>query len=277
MRLLFREHIARLLTGEGFPAYNVASERRTQEWMVTNDPSIVIQDGPSVKGGFLECDIEIKSPAMRFCRQALHRIRKVVELINRSFDTSLNDSCGFHVHIGNRKKSFPLQTLKHLCMLTAMFEHQLNSLHPAHRFGNLHAKGPSAVFRGQNPWATLMMIQECKTKGELVLLYADNEGRVDRCFAYNLGPVVTSPNKTIEFRQHEGTLDLAKIVKWIKVAARMVVAMHETSTEDLAKLIGTCAFDPRYAIIDLLSWLGMENLIPYFSFNLHEHRRPEPL
>lgn len=277
MRFLLRNHITRLLTDNGFPAYNVVSEGGNQKWTVTNDTSIEIQDGPRGVGGFLECDIEIKSPAMRFCPKALRRVEKVIDLIKRNFDTSINESCGFHVHIGNRKKAFPLQTLKHLCMLTAMFEHQLNSLHPAHRVGNLHAKGPSAVFRGQNPWDTLMKIQGCKTKVELVLLYANNEGRLDRCFAYNLGPVVTSPNKTIEFRQHESTLDLEKIVNWVKVAARMVVAMHETSTEDLAKLISSCAFDPRYPVTDLLSWLKLNHLIRFYCFDLHQHQRPEPL
>lgn len=277
LRLLLRNHIFRLLNENGFPAYNVAFEGGSQKWTITNDTSIEIQDGPLVEGGFLECDVEIKSPAMRFCRKALRRVRKAIELITRNFDTSINNSCGFHVHIGNRKKSFPLQTLKHLCMLTAMFEHQLNSLHPAHRVGNLHAKGPSAVFRGQNPWNTLMKIQDCKTKGELVLLYANNEGRRDRCFAYNLAPLVAGPNKTIEFRQHEGTLDLEKIVNWVQVAARMVDAVHETSTEDLAKLISACAFDPRYTITHLLNWLRLGDLTPFYYRSLHEHQRPEPL
>lgn len=277
LRFLFREHITKFLIEKGFPTYNVASNGGNQKWTVTHDTSIEIQDGPRVGDGFLECDIEIKSPAMRFCPKALRQIKKVVRLLRRNFDMSMNESCGFHVHIGNRKKGFPLQALKHLCMLTAMFEHQLNSLHPAHRIGNLHAKSPSAAFKGQNPWDTLIKIQGCETKDALVLLYANNDGRLDRCFAYNLCPMVTHPNKTIEFRQHEGTLDVSKIMIWIGLAGRMVDAMHKTSTEDLAQLISTCAFDPTYTVSELLFGLKMGELIPFYSVQLHEHQRPEPL
>ena len=277
LRLIFREYITKLLTENGFPAYSVASDGGNQKWTVTNDTSIEIKDGPCTGDGFLQCDVEIKSPAMRFCPKALRQVRKVVRLIKRNFDTSMNTSCGFHVHIGNRKKGFPLQTLKHLCMLTAMFEHQLNSLHPAHRIGNLQAKGPSTVFRCQNPWDTLIKIQGCKTKDELVLLYANDDGRLDRCFAYNLCSMVTGPNKTIEFRQHEGTLDLPKIMNWIEVAAGMVDAMHETSTEDLAQLISTCAFEPNYTISDLLIRLKPGDLYAFYYTQLHEHQRPKSL
>lgn len=274
--LIFRDHITKFLTEKGFPTYNAASDGGNRKWTVTHDTSIEIKDGPRVGDGFLECDIEIKSPAMRFCPKALRRIRQVVRLLRRNFDMSLNKSCGFHVHIGNGKKGFPLQTLKHLCMLTVMFEHQLNSLHPAYRIGSLHAKGPSAVFRGQNPWDTLIKIQRCETKLALVRLYANNDGRLDRCFAYNLCPMLTHPNKTVEFRQHEGTIDVSKILSWIAVAARMVDAMHETSTEGLLRLISTCAFDPRYTVSDLLLGLKLEYLISFYAVQLHEHQRPEP-
>ena len=277
LRLLFREHIRKFLIEKGFPTYNVASDGGNQKWTITHDTSLEILDGPRIEDGFLECDIEIKSPAMRLCPKALRQIRQVVRQLMRNFDTSMNKSCGFHVHIGNRKKSFPLQTLKHLSMLTLVFEHQLNSLHPAHRIGNLHAKGPSAVFRGQNPWDTLIKIQRCETKHALVLLYANSDGRLDRSFAYNLCPIVTHPNKTIEFRQHEGTLDVSKINNWVAVAARMVEAMHETSTEDLLQLISTCAFDPRYTVSDLLLWLKLKDVIPFYAVQLHGHQRPEPL
>ena len=277
LSILFRQHVGDFLTRKGFPTYDVTSQEGDQKWTISNDTSIDIQDGPRAIDGYLECDIEIKSPALRFCAKALRRVEQVVRLIAREFDASVNTSCGLHVHVGNRKKGFPLQTLKNLCMLTTMFEHQLNSLHPAHRIGNHHAKGPSAVFRGQNPWDTLQKIQGCESKHKLVRLYANDEGLLDRRFAYNICPMVLGPHKTIEFRQHESTLEWSKIVNWIQVAGGIVEAMHEIDAFCLAQLISTCAFDHKFTITDLLPRLKMDELVPCYEGSLHTNERPEPI
>lgn len=274
---VFRRHLVNFLRSKGFPTYDVMSRGGDQQWTVAHDTSIEIKDGPRATDGFLECDIEIKSPAMRFCPKALRRVRDLVRVLTKGFDTSVNSSCGLHVHIGNQHKGFPLQTLKNFSMLTAMFENQLNNLHPAHRIGNFHTKGPSAVFKGQNPWDTLRAIQKCETKNELVLLYADSDGRPDRCFAYNLCPMVSGPHKTIEFRQHEGTLEGADIMNWIQVAGGLVNAMHKISFVDLARLIATEAFDPLYTIAELLLRLKLGALNQYYRDHSHRHQRPAPL
>ncbi|KAF6224520.1 hypothetical protein HO133_011097 [Letharia lupina] len=275
--ILFREHLVHLLRANGFPTYDVTSAGGNQKWTVSHDTSIDIKDGPRSQDGFLECDIEITSPAMRFCPKALRRVQHVIRTLTKHLDVSVNPSCGLHVHVGNQKAGFPLQTLKHFCILTALFEYQLNSLHPAHRIGNCHAKGPSAAFKGHDLWDTVRAIQGCETEEELVLLYADKEDRPDRCFAYNLCPMVFGSNKTIEFRQHEGTLEWSEIMNWVQVAGGMVDAMHDISSFGLAQLIGTCAFDPRFSVSDLLRRLRLKALVPYYSGHLHMHQRPEPV
>lgn len=276
LRILFRSFIAEFLSNKGYATYEVTSLGGDQKWTITNDASINIKEGPR-EDGFLECDIEIKSPAMILCEKALHRVQRVVRRLTRHFDVTLNNSCGLHVHIGNHNLGFPLETLKNFCTLTAMFEPQLNTLHPAHRIGNVHAKAPSAVFKAQNPWDTLRAIQRCRSTEELVLLYADFERRPDRCFAYNLCPMVFGPRKTIEFRQHTGTLNVSEISNWVQVAGGMVEAMHEISPVGLAQLINTGAFDPNFTVSDLFLWLEMEHLIPFYLGRLHVHRRPEPI
>ncbi len=272
---LFRRHVGDFLMEKGFPTY--ASQGGDQKWTISNDTSIETEDSPRATDGWLQCDIEIKSPALRFCPKALRRVEKVVQLITEKFDASVNTSCGMHVHVGNRKKGFPLQTLKNLCMLTTMFEHQLNSLHPPHRIGNLHAKGPSAVFGAQNPWDTLQKIQSCESKVKLVQLYAKDEDLPDKSFAYNLCPMVFGLHKTIEFRQHEGTLEWPKIMNWIQVVGGIVNAMHEIDAFRLAQLISTCAFDPQFTITDLLLRLKLDDLVPCYQNSLHMNERPGPI
>ena len=276
LRIICRSFMVNILRTAGFRTYNVTSSGGDQKWTVANDASIQIVDGPRTDG-LLECDVEIKSPALRFCPKALRRIKRVVKLLTTEFDVFVNGSCGFHVHIGNWKSGFPLQTLKHVCMLTAMFEHQLNSLHPAHRIGNEHAKAPSAVFRGQNPWDTVATIQGCRARARLVRLYAGSERRPDRCFAYNLLPLVSGPHKTIEFRQHKGTLDWSEMANWVQLAGGVVKAMHEISADGLAQLISTCAFDRKFTVFDLFLRLKLEALIPFYRGERHVHLRPEPL
>ena len=275
LRILLRRHVVELFRNKGYPTYDLTSPGGDQMWTVTNNPSIQVNN--LAENGFLECDVEIISPALHLCPKALGRVRDVVRLFIDEFDVSVNDSCGLHVHVGNKKRGFPLQTLKHFSILTAMFEHQLNSLHPDHRIGIRHAKGPSAVFMGHNPWDAVRTIQRCGTKEQLVVLYANEAGYADGSFAYNLCPIVSKPQKTIEFRQHKGTLDEREIMNWIQVAGGLVAAMHEIGPSDLARLISTCAFDPGFSVCDLFLRLKMEALIPYYTGRLHMHLRPEPL
>ena len=275
LRTLLRCHIIEVLSRNGFPAYAVTSPEGDQKWTVTNDTSILTNDDPPPKG-FLECDVEIKSPAMRLCPKAMRRVHGVLRLLTSLFNTYVNASCGLHVHIGNQRAGFPLQTLKNLSILTALFEHQLDSFHPSDRIGSLHAKGPSKVFKGQNPWDTVQAIENCATKEQLLLLYSNEEG-LDRNFAYNLCSMAAGSRKTIEFRQHEGTLDAVKIINWIQVAGGLANAMHATSGFELGQLISDCAFDPRYTAIDLLLRLKMDGLVPYYKGRLHSHPRPEPI
>ncbi len=277
LSMLFRKHVGDFLMRKGFPTYDVTSQGGAQKWTISNDTSIEIKNSPRATDGWLECEIEIKSPALRFCPKALRRVEKVVQLITEKFETSVNTSCGMHVHVGNRKKGFPLQTLKNLCMLTAMFEHQLNSLHPAHRIGNPHAKGPSAVFGAQNPWDILQSIQSCESKDRLVLLYAKDKDHPDKCFAYNLCPMISKTPKTIEFRQHEGTLEWPKIMNWIQVVGGIVNEMHRIDAFRLAQLISTCAFDPKFTITDLLPRLKLDDLVPCYEGSLYMNERPEPI
>lgn len=277
LRIIFREHIANFLRAKGFRTYKGTARGGNQKWTVTNEYSIEINDGPRSEDGFLECDVEIKSPALLFCPEGLRRVQHMVQLLTKNFDVFVNDSCGLHVHIGNRKKGFPLETLKHFSILTAIFEHQLDTLHPAHRIGNPHARGASALFKGQHPWGIVRRIQGCETKADLVLLYADNEDHPDRCFAYNLCPMLFGRNRTIEFRQHKGTLEWPEIVDWVQLAGGMVNAMHQISAVGLAQLISTCAFDPKFTVFDLMLRLKLEALVDYYSGHLHTHRRPGPI
>ena len=278
LQIICRNHIAELFKQKGFATYDLTSTTGgdNEKWTVASDASVAVKDGLR-DDGFMECDVEIRSPALRFCQRALHRVQRVVRLLTTEFDVFVNESCGFHVHVGNRKSGFPLQTLKNLCMLTAVFEYQLNSLHPPDRIGNPYAKLPSAVFQGLNPWDSVALIQSCKTTTDLVLLYAKSERYPDKCFAYNFLPLIEGFHKTIEFRQHKGTLDWVEMINWVQVAGGMVDAVHESSADGMAKLIRSYAFDARCTVLGLFQRLRLDQLVPFYRGVLHVHARTEPI
>ncbi len=175
------------------------------------------------------------------------------------------------MRIGNAGDGFPLQTVKNLCMLTKGFEHQIDSLHPGHRVGNPRAKGPGKVFRGRNPWDAVERIQRCRGVGELVGLYEGGEGGG---FAYNLGGLGEGGG-SIEFRQHEGSLDWGKMGNWVGVVGGLVEAANRISVERVADLIARCGFERRFTVFDLWERLGLEGLREFYLGRMYVHVRAE--
>ena len=276
LQIICRNHIIQVLRNANFNTYGYNSPKGDQKWTVEPDASISIADGRR-DDGYLECDVEIISPALRYCPAALRRVKRLIEVLETNFAVQVNTSCGFHVHVGNRRKGFPLQTIKHLCMLTACFEHQFDSLHPANRIGNELVKTPSRRFKGQNPWDTVALVQGCRSRAQLVRLFAGSGRCPDRCWAYNLLPLVTGRQKTVEFRQHRGTLKWREMNAWVQTAAGVVNAMHEISIDALARLICACAFDRTFNVLDLFRRLELEAVIPFYFGNVYVHPRIEPL
>lgn len=69
-------------------------------------------------------------------------IRAVAERLNESYSSTsslrdsraaVNSSCGFHVHIGNGSKGFPLQTVKNIISLYVAHEMAIDSMHSTDR------------------------------------------------------------------------------------------------------------------------------------------------
>ena len=276
VRIICRNKVIQILRTNGFQTYPYGAGKGDHEWTVAPNVAVMIEDGRRVDG-YLECDVEISSPPLRFCPEALQRVKKLLGVLKEQFRLEVNTSCGFRVHIGNRKRGFPLQTLKHLCMLTALFEHQLNSLHPAHRVGNESAKTPSALFKGENPWDSISAVQDCRSRGQLVRFCANGGRGLDSGFAVNLLPLVKGAHRSIEFRQHKGTMHGGEMSSWIQVVAGIVNAMHECDTEGLTRLIDDCAFDRKFSVLDLFCRLRLEPLCAFYKGRLYVHPRPEPL
>ncbi|MCJ1457264.1 hypothetical protein MMC28_007631 [Mycoblastus sanguinarius] len=286
LAILARHHMVNVIRSEGHPTYELR-ESGLHKWTVATESSIEI-DTDRPFDGYNYCDVEIKSPAYDYSVESLVAVQEVIHLLTREFDVILNETCGLHVHVGNQRKGFPLQTLKNFSILTTIFEPQLNSLHPPERVagpdpksiaGNEYTKCPTSAYKGTGPWDTALLIQECKTKQELVLRHQQYPGGgYDRFFAYNLGHQVFDNRKlnTIEFRQHRATLDTREIATWVRLTCGLVNYAHNADFEDITRLIDDCALDSNFFVAHLLSMLRLNDIAKYYDVRgcwLHE--RPD--
>lgn len=205
---ILREHIITILRVAGFDVNDVLSKTDYQKWTVATDGSISWDD-LEMSCGFDFYGIEVKTPALYYSDEALTQIQKVIILIKSHFEVLVNQSCGLHVHVGNGDAGFPLQTLKNIGMLTTVFERQIDMIHPLHRLASLYARRVACQFRRMGPFERAQRIIDIETLEELIDCYhLQSSGVREGYIAYNfLNLVSTRPLNTVEFRQHEGSLD----------------------------------------------------------------------
>lgn len=211
-------------------------------------------DGNKWKG------LELKTPVLRIMDCLWKKmIEYAITILHDTFpDIRVNRTCGMHVHVGDGVSScFPISTLKNLAALTVAFESQLNTLHPSHRQNNLHARSVAAAnynFGGFDAEDILDEIESVDSKDKLAALLCPGRGRYlkrSRRWAYNFTPVASTGSSldaanddlygngdsdsgddeepqegqvkgTVEFRQHEGTMDWQEVVKWVEVVTALV-------------------------------------------------------
>ena len=281
-----RDQFFHALAEKGFPT-SLASffdpKVRGVDWEVDMDDSIRA-DGPlsgpqGVEYGYV--GIELKSPALPYTAESLVKIREMCQLLGE-FDISVNQSCGLHVHVGNERKGFPLETIKNLCVMTATFERELESLHPPHRIGNRYTRSIGSLFDGISPRDIRRMIKKAETIEDLIKLVQKGDKR----HAYNLlhlkSPKDESPIslQTFEFRQHDATLDADAITKWVELTCGLVDKAHRFAVQDH---LGVGEMDvymtqmsslPQLNITKVLKSLGLGDVASYYDRRgLHTHPR----
>lgn len=278
---IVRQHIALSLQSSGYAARHPPQEQIQSAWMIDTDSSICsspLFQLEDAEHGY--CDVEIKSPACPFSQQALTETEDVLDNLASISDLEFifDTSCGLHVHVGNESAGFPLQTLKNVCILTAVFEAQFSSLHPPARvLNNEYIKRQSAVFAGKNPWDIAMEIQRCQKTHELVGLWRKPNGEFDKDLACNLLQLVSERGfRTIEFRQHKATMEMGEVCKWVELTTALVRYAHEVPFEDLMRVVEEIAFDPERNVADLLCSLGLIEMAGHYGgCERYEHPRLE--
>ena len=233
------------------------------KWSVTDDVTIDLEDLEHVMFP-KSCNmhgVEVISRILRYREDSWSReIKMAVRAINsldRPNDCKrviANLSCGFHVHVGQGQAGFVLEEMRRVLMMVTAFERHLDQLHGASRIHRDCYSDPVSLFfinryRHANPpvprtvHAWLLRIAE--------LSVHDFPGKE---YTYNFDSCTyVSPGlRTIEFRQHRGTLIPDEIQAWISVVTNLVRFAVQSRDDELLNFCLTTTSDPNFTIRNLL-------------------------
>ncbi|KAH7346354.1 putative amidoligase enzyme-domain-containing protein [Rhexocercosporidium sp. MPI-PUGE-AT-0058] len=312
-----RAEFKRIIREAGFPLALTGAD--TCGWAVVGDTSLrhPPDDAYIDTEGYDWCGIEVKTPALPFTPESLQAVKDMCALIPKNFKILTNSSTGLHVHIGHGESSFSTHVVAKIMAFIYTFEPQISSLHPIHRYSHPYGKAMrhtchfSAEFQrvyGEMP-PTLMAITKILTttrrkesahREELAYLVrtraSGKNGNYNFSGMADLNLDVDRP--TIEFRQHEGTMDGELIIQWVQLLVGMLAYIENEEYASFLNFLITTAekekwqklgdgkdaereasmglklADGAFNIIDMLRYIGLSEQANYFKDKVYKHDIP---
>lgn len=169
------------------------------EWKVTTDGSIGYENG------------ELVSPILRG-EAGLEQVRTVLKAL-RSIGHSVNKKCGVHVHVGARDLG-PAE-IANTFKRYQKHERDIDALMPVSRRANNNTAYINSL--------RSLRIDNATTPNEV----RDSMGH---CRYFKLNIMSYYRQKTIEFRQHSGSLSGEKVCNWVRFCVNFVEASRAVST-----------------------------------------------
>jgi hypothetical protein len=238
-----------------------------RDWYVKRDSSV---KGPI--GSRQHYGLELASPILNLGSSETQDIEKVCNIIKNNYEVSVNETCGLHVHVGKGREILPsYKEVKNLFAILWTFENRLRRLHPSQRHDHeqcrsMHVLSPLAQ-KNLSPKQSLQSILSCQSTAQVITLFTT--AIVDGGMAYDGYNIIPDSGETIkrtlEFRQHEGTLDPESIINWATVCAKLLQYAGEVPQADLEKFLWDNVKDERtFTAVDLIEKIGLEKEAHYF-------------
>ncbi|MCJ1293386.1 hypothetical protein MMC34_004940 [Xylographa carneopallida] len=185
--------------------------------------------------------VEVFSRVLPYNLDSLREVGIVVNTIAAEFPVYVNESCALHVHVGNMDFGFPVQTVKNFATLVTCFENQLNQIHPLHRLDYAYCLPETLAFRPKERdiWRMAEIIDQLNTPQKIIRHFGTKRNDRDEVYhwwCYNYNNLVLA-KRTIEFRQHAGTLDLSAVFRWINLACTLTAIAHNSEGYSFLDLI----------------------------------------
>ena len=199
-----RQELETELNNAGIPTRFEGYTHATRDhWKIVTDSSIEGQQS-----------FEIVSPKLKG-EEGLRQL-KTVTLILRGLEARVNRSCGLHIHFD--ASGFNAETWKNIFKNYAKIEHVIDNFMPNSRRGNSNTFCKSVRTRNYE--------QRIDSMRNLV----DAENAINHIYNhitrgsrfYKVNPAAYFRHRSIEFRQHSGTVNFSKIKNWILFLARFI-------------------------------------------------------
>jgi Putative amidoligase enzyme len=195
------------------------THRQTGTWKIVTDSTV------SHLG---YCGLELVSPPMNETRMGEIELACAVL---KDLHARTNRTCGLHVHIGARHLSVP--AMKRLAFLYLENEDVIDSLMPPSRRA---ASNPTYCrpLKGNANIADLEQARDLSAVATALLPeWIDHRtGRRNGASRYaKLNFMAFFRHGTVEFRQHSGTIDPVKIIRWVQFVSKLVDTAVATAHE----------------------------------------------
>jgi hypothetical protein len=172
---------------------------------------------------------ELVSPPL-YGEEGIDQVRKVCGVITR-LGCTVKLSCGLHVHIGIARHG--IGTWKRLILAQIKFNDAIDSfMAPSRRDGSVHA----------NTWCNPVRIVDRRQFDAATTLnqLSDAVGQPSTAnprshFRYRKVNLMASrQSHTVEFRQHQGTVEILKTEMWIRFILRLIRQVETCTEADVA-------------------------------------------
>lgn len=173
-------------------------------WKVTTDASV---DGPGFVHG-----LEMVSPPLAGL-DGMIQLQLACEALQAA-GAKINTTCGLHVH--HHAEDFENTTFANLAMMYLRFENTLDSIMSRSRRGNDNQYCQSITqWAGYRERYHGVKLEDAKDVDALVDFFDGDR-------YYKLNFLSYRAHSTIEFRQHQGTVEFPKIANWVVLTQTMV-------------------------------------------------------
>jgi len=289
-------HVAEILAAAGVNSEPVVDHDESykpadpEAWLVKTDISIDSPEDPEADM-YTWFAIEITTPPYYFSSRALDKVKQVCEILTSTYRLNCNRTAGVHVHVGNNKQGFSFDTLKNLFAILWTFEPQICDIHPYHRTeDNLYCSnmrtnsylalqqvGPGEpAYIAERGLEIILNYRTMKELGEGVggHEYGAMAYNMDNVLAILTGATVDTTKNTIEFRQHESTLDPERATNWARFCVGCLEFADTVPREALEKFLKKHILDSPtdFTIGQVLTALGMPYLAPFYTQKVAEQR-----
>ncbi|KAK7936171.1 hypothetical protein PG985_001666 [Apiospora marii] len=257
--------------------------------------------------------LELVSPAMRDEPASYQELEQVVDLLKARCRILVNITCGLHVHAAFGLDPIPFAGLKRCAALLFAMDPVVAEIHPRHRRDNTFARPIRTQSNAAMGWTAhdaveafaesehnqfgwlryrdplpntpighaVREILACPSPGPVCWLLATTFTKGN----YDFARFASSKNRnpTLEFRQHEGTVDAKRMSAWARFCTGILrYAVQELTDEKLAEAVvpfcETAEKDKsgKLYLYELLDSFGMADQARALGLQPDMRREPSP-